>query len=47
MFGGGKGLSNKKIVGLIGPTAYTNFHTGRKREIQNCKGPFHGIVQQI
>ena len=24
-----------------------NFHTGIKTEIQDCKGPFHGIVQQI
>ena len=36
-----------KLIGLGGPTAYTSFHTGRKRKIQDFKGLFYSIVQQM
>ena len=42
---GGKDPSDKKLVVLGGSAAKTNIHSGRKREMQNCKVSFHSAVQ--
>ena len=42
-----KRISDKKWLGSEGLQLILTFHTRRNREIQDCAGPFHGIVYQV